>query len=275
MSSISIYSSAFNLIKNNFDYIGAIKNFTSFADEVVIAVNESEDETFVKLKSLEHDFFNLKIIATNFSYDDPLLDGKIKNAALRQCSKSFLIGLDLDERIPSRHYHRWHLMCHQLQNSEYDAFLIPSINLWGSLYTVKKDYKSNLTFKWYLHKNLKSLKRGPVDFAMKPDGYIDTSKSDTCELVYEDNSLVKAKYITLPNMPHLLEHYFKKLDESLIYVFHLGYVDFQNRVDRNKNFWYSHWRTESNGEPPKHKVHMDVNEFNEETERHNLRLWNE
>jgi GDP-D-mannose dehydratase len=41
----SIYTSAFNLIKNKFNYRFYIQNFSQFADEVVIAINTSEDNS--------------------------------------------------------------------------------------------------------------------------------------------------------------------------------------------------------------------------------------
>ena len=52
----SIYSSAFNLIKNNFDYKEAIDNFCNFAEEVVIAVNTSEDDTLQVLQNLSSEY---------------------------------------------------------------------------------------------------------------------------------------------------------------------------------------------------------------------------
>ena len=78
----SIYSSAFNLIKNKFDYESAIENFCTFAEEVVIAVNTSEDNTYETLLELSSKYQNLKVIPTSFSYGDILFDGKIKNAPL-------------------------------------------------------------------------------------------------------------------------------------------------------------------------------------------------
>ena len=59
----SIYSTAFNVVKNNFDYEEAIDNFCSFAEEVVISVNQSEDNTYEELSRLRDEkYSNLKCI---------------------------------------------------------------------------------------------------------------------------------------------------------------------------------------------------------------------
>ena len=183
---LSIYSSAFNLIKNNFDYKDALNNFSHFANEVVVAVNESEDDTLLELKSYANERKNIRIVETDFSYEDPLLDGKIKNAALQETTQEFKINLDLDERIPIRHRGKWEMLAYQLRFASFDSYLIPSLNLWGNRRSMRWDEEMKMNFKWYLHKQ--GLFRGAVDFGKLPNGKIDTSKSDTCELINEDGA---------------------------------------------------------------------------------------
>lgn len=268
----SIYSSAFNLIHNHFDYKDALDNFCAFADEVVIAVNTSVDNTLDILNDLRSVYPNLVIIATNFSYEDPLLDGKIKNAALQATTQRVKIGLDMDERIPLRHKDRWKFYGNSFNfRMDIDCIMVPSINLYGSLHTIKANLKDNLGAKWYLHKP--GLYRGPVKYARLSDGTVDTNNSDTCELIYENGSLVKSDTLLYYADISSLENYLNWLEKTGIFVFHLGYASFENRVVRNKNFWHKHWRVESGGVPPKHTVHMDVNEFTEQTIEHNLPLW--
>ena len=97
----SIYHSAFNLIKHGFvGWENSVKNSCRFADEVIIAVNTSTDETKEKIAECLSEFSNWRIIDTDFSYQDPWLDGKIKNEALQACTQDFKIQLDLDEYIP-------------------------------------------------------------------------------------------------------------------------------------------------------------------------------
>ena len=57
----SIYSSAFNVIKNSFDYKEAVENFCSFAEEVVICVNQSEDSSLEAFEELKKEYKNLLI----------------------------------------------------------------------------------------------------------------------------------------------------------------------------------------------------------------------
>lgn len=269
----SIYTSGFNLIQNGFDYIGALDNFTSFADEVVIAVNSSKDMTLGVLEYYQkHSYKNLKIVPCDFSYDDPLLDGKIKDFALQNTSCEFKIGLDMDERIPLRHKDRWEMMASHLKDTSAKAWMVPSLNLWGDLNSIKRGAENNLGTKWYLH--LDGLKRGAVNFAKNRDGTVDTSKSDTCELLDQNDNLVASKKLWGENL-NSLEKYLDFIENKGTFIYHLGYASYEDRIQRNRNFWKNHWEVESGGKPPAHKVHMDISEFKEETVPHGLKHWDE
>ena len=270
---VSIYTSGFNLLVNHFDYKDAIKNFSLFADEVVIAVNSSQDDTYGALDSLRNTYGNLKLVECDVPYDDPLLDGKIKDIALQATTSDVKIGLDMDERIPLRHKDRWLGLAMQLDFLPEDCVMIPSLNLWGSYGTIKNDLSENLkSYKWYLHGP--NLRRGPVNFARRPNGTIDTSRSDSCELIYPNGDLVHYRTLNAIGVSSIHE-FLDYIENQITFVYHLGYANFQNRVDRNKSFWYNHWRTESGGEAPQHQVHMDISEFKGETIPHNLPHWNE
>ncbi len=271
---ISIYSSAFNLLKNNFDFEDSVRNFTSFADEVVVCVNTSEDDTYRVLTQLSKDGGGkLRVIESSFSYDDPSLDGKIKNEALQNTTHEMKIGLDMDERIPVRHKNKWIDLFDEMSYFPHKAVMIPSLNLWGSRETIKGDpIEHRNSLKWYLHKG--GLFRGPVNFARRSDGTIDTSKSDTCELIDDRGNLVQTKRYIWPEIS-TMEEYLDAIENKGTFIYHLGYESFENRVDRNQNFWYKHWRTESGGESPKHKVHMNTNEFSGKVIEHNLKYWND
>lgn len=254
----SIYSSAFNVIKNDFDYSRSIDRFCDFADEVVIAVNESEDETLEKFLEAQSNKSNLKIVKTNFSYEDPLLDGKVKNEALQNTSKKIKIGLDLDEYIPLSQKQIWIDISKLLMsNDKAGCVMIPSLNLYKNY-----DCYSSVGLKWYLHKE--GFQRGAVNFARNNDGTVDTSKSDTCELIDQFGNLVPS--LAFKNSIEALRTGF------LPFVVHTGYVDLEKRIKRNKNFWIKHWRTESGGIDPTHKVHKDISEFDEAYEKHLLKI---
>ena len=268
---LSIYSSAFNLIKNNFDYKKALENFCFFANEVVIAVNESEDDTLGKLKDEARDRRNLKIVETEFSYEDPLLDGKIKDAALQATTQEFKINLDLDERIPIRHRERWETFAYRMRFSGFDSYLVPSLNLWEDISSIRWDDEMNLNFKWYLHKG--GLHRGAVDFGRLPNGRVDTAKSDTCELIKEDGSLCSSAHITKDSCKNSMQEYLNFIENEGLFVFHLGYANFSDRALRNKNFWKNHWEIESGktNDIPTEEKDMPTHT----TYKHNLRLWDE
>jgi hypothetical protein len=253
---ISIYTSAFNLIKNQFDYKNTLEKFSKFATEVVIAINTSEDNTVDAIKKLALEYTNLRIVECAFSYSDPWLDGKIKNHALQNTKYPIKLGLDMDEYIPLSQKKIWlNLADNLLGDSRYLCYMIPSVNLY-------KDYNHYYSIgpKWYLHKG--GLFRGPVGFARKSDGTVDTSKSDTCELIDQKGNLVSS--LPFDCDIHSLR---KKL---LPYVIHTGYVNLDARLIRNKNFWSQHWYTESGGYAPPHKIHMDLNDFDEQAKEHGL-----
>ena len=268
----SIYSSAFNVIKNSFDYKEAVENFCSFAEEVVICVNQSEDSSLEAFEELKKEYKNLKIVSSNFSYEDPLLDGKIKNEALQNTSFEYKIGLDMDERIPIRHKDRWIKISNfMLDYQEIAGFLIPSVDLWKDELHTQADPNKNKNFKWYLHKG--GLYRGAVNFARLANGKIDREKSDTCELVDAYGNLVPTPKIYQEFEKD--EDYFNWLENNSIFIFHVGFLDFNKKIIRNKNFWNKHWELVS-GE--KHNTAMTIEEFENRSKNlklHNLKLWNQ
>lgn len=254
---ISIYSSAFNLIQNQFNYEFSIDKFCNFADEVIVAVNTSIDDTFPILQKLCNKYSNLKIISTDISYDDPLLDGKIKNEALQKTTESIKISLDMDEYIPLWQKSIWTHLSEQLLMDSCYCYMIPSINLYKDY-----DHYFSITPKWYLHKS--GLFRGPVNFARKNDGTVDTHKSDTCELIDSKGDLATSK-VAPYDITDLR-------NGNYPFVVHTGYLSLENRLVRNKNFWKEHWLKESGGEAPPHKIHQNIEDFTESYYQHKLKL---
>jgi len=255
---ISIYSSAFNLIKNGFDYKKSINRFCAFADEVVICVNTSEDGTLEELKKLKEEFSNLVIVESHYSYKDPWLDGKIKNNALQSTTSEIKVGLDMDEYIPQWQKPMWTTMAYGLLGEYFfDCYMVPSINLYKD-----KDHYFSITPKWYIHKD--GLFRGPVNYARKPDGTINTQVSDSCELIDANGYIARSTQFS------------KKLEDlqsgNFPFVVHEGYVNLDARLLRNENFWAKHWLLESGGVPPPHKVHRSLEDFDALAIKHNLAI---
>lgn len=248
---ISIYTSAFNVVENNFDYQQAIHNFATIGHEVVVAVNSSKDKSLEVISDYAKKFNNVKVIATDYKYDDPWLDGKIKNAALQSTTADLKVGLDLDERIPLYQKWHWYEMGRFLLSSYYDAFLIPSVNLFED-----EEHYFSIGQKWYMHK--RGLFRGPVKFARQEDGTVDINKSDTCELIDLNGNLVSSMKLSLSNL----------------YVFHLGYMSIDDRVLRNKNFWKKNWSVEA-GRDVDIPLDGDSVRRDKIKKKHHLPLWYE
>lgn len=248
---ISIYTSAFNLLKNKFDYEDALSNFLKFGDEVIVAVNTSEDDTLFELNQFSLNYPNrLVIVTTDFSYEDPLLDGKVKNAALQECGYEICIGVDMDERLPLWQKNTWYRLAQELKESYFDSYFIPSINLYEDKY-----HYFSITKKWYMHKR-KGLFRGPVNFGRNTDGTVDVNKSDTCELIDSNGNLAVSMNVSLADA----------------YVFHLGYMNLDDKVLRNKNFWAKHWSVEA-GKTVQIPLDIEEIKLDKIKKKHNFRLW--
>ena len=98
---ISVYQTAYNILINGFSrWQDSVINSAQFADEVIIAVNTSDDDTDSAIRDILWEYKNWKIVPANFSKLDPLWDGRMKNLALQSCTQEFKIQKDLDEEIP-------------------------------------------------------------------------------------------------------------------------------------------------------------------------------
>ena len=224
----SSYTSAFNLVKMGFDWQNSILNYSRFMDEVVIAINTSEDDTFETVSKFleEKGISNVILCQCSFDYSDLAFDGKIKNFALQHTSGDIKISCDIDERFPLYQKDLWRRVGnHLLSQREISAFLIPSINLCGDIYHYK-----DIGYKWYMHKD--ELYRGIVNFAKKQDGKIDTDRSDTCELIDANGNLVQA--LKFDNSIEGLR------EGETPYVFHYWAVDKDRRIKQNE-FWQPVW----------------------------------
>lgn len=230
---LSIYTSAFNVNKMGFDWMGALTNFMTIADEVVVMVNTSEDDSYQSMLRFSQEFRGLFIYQSDFDYGDPEFDGKIKNEALKMTTGDIKVSLDLDERIPVYQREMWRGLAENLLETKHvAAVMIPSINLCGDIYHYK-----DIGYKWYMHKG--GLKRGVVKFARQENGKIDITKSDTCELVTEDGDLVPSYYF--PQDINALR------SDKIPYVFHYWGVSLEQRLRQNA-FWKPVWENRAGRE---------------------------
>lgn len=260
---ISIYSTAFNIIKNDFDYEDAIRNFLYYADEVCIAINKSEDNSSGVIKKFILDNnLNVKVIDTNFSYEDPFCYGKIVNAALQECTGDICILQDLDERFGGKKEYLIKICENFLKLDQVKALFVPVINLYGDLYHFK-----DINFKWYIHKS--GLYRGAVNFGIKDNGRPDYNKTSTDELIDSNSNLVP----TLNVVQALgLNDPYQYIVNQYPFVYHLGYTDFHKRVKRN-HFWKNFWENATGGDKNTHSLNekdLEINGLNETK----IGLWN-
>jgi hypothetical protein len=232
----SIYTSLFNYSIDKFDLLGAFKNWSKYADEIVIATFEDQREglegviakVFLEYNGKD-DFYNrFKIVSCpDTSLDDPLFDGKLKNAALQACSNEFVIQQDMDERIGGE-TEQWNYLISYLSNLKPPySVMIPVIDLY-------KDYNhyKSIGGKWYLHFKEGS-SRGPVNFAKREDGSLDINKSDSCELIDENGNLIPYLVDSRFSQPFVNKEA-ESLDISMPHVIHLGYLDLTKRAEHNK-----------------------------------------
>lgn len=229
---VSIYSTAFNIVKNDFNYwkitIPKWLEFIEYGNkgEIVIAINKNEDDTLKVLKEYFGKYECIILVESNFDYEDYAFDGKIKNFALQNTKYPICIGLDLDE-YPSPNTKAWESISYQFLSLNYDAFFIPVVDICKSI----KEYKS-IGSKWYMHKQ--GLHRGVWNKAKLENGKIDIKKSDTCELLNKNQDLCFTASI------------FKELsideirNNNLPFVVHLGWLSWKDRKKQNKT-WQPVW----------------------------------
>lgn len=233
----SVYTSLFNYSPDKFDLLGAFKNWFKYADEIVIATFQDQKEFIIR--SIQYSdprfvgwSYGVRVVSCpDTSLDDPLFDGKLKNAALQACSNELVILQDMDERLGGN-IDQWEYLGELLKKQEPPfACMIPVIDLYGDF-----GHYKNVNAKWYLSLK-KDLYRGPVNFAKKENGLIDITKSDTTEAVDKDGNLV----------PYFYDNRFyceqeNRFDVNQCHVIHLGFLNLEKRVENNK-FWKPHWES--------------------------------
>jgi len=114
-----------------------------------------------------------------------------------------------------------------------------------------------------------------VDFAQLDNGKYDPAKSDSNELIYEDGKLVRSQQY-LMGQCNTLEKYLETLKIQNVFLYHIGYVNFENRVKVNKDIWQKQWEEIRPIEKKENQVPITQEELNQyETFEHGLKLWSE
>ncbi len=237
---ISAYVSAFNVHTNGLDWETGLRAALAFFDQVVIAANTSTDGTLAALQDVAVTEPRLKVVTTDYAYTDVEFDGKVKDAALQACDGEALVQLDLDEVVPLNQRALWRRYATELLAlPNVDCFMFPSVDLWGSMDTLRADTRIGSKFR--LHK--RGLHRGVLPEAWLPGHkHFRTDMSDSCEALRADNTLARAAQV----VPYHLCH--PAMTQALNgwpFTVHRGYVSFDQRIRVNKAIWAKHWEARS------------------------------
>lgn len=233
---LGAYVSAFNVVVNGLDYETPIRAALAFFDFVTVAVNTSTDDTLVRFEALAAQESRLKVVSSCYAYTDITFDGAVKNAALQACEGDVLVQMDLDESVPLNQYAMWRRYAAELLSIPgVDCFALPSVDLWGSIDTIRADKGIGLKFR--MHK--RGLKRGVRKDAWRNGkAHFDTSLSDSCELLDAQESLARAMMV----VPHHLLNPGATIGlNGYPYTLHYGYLNFEQRVRVNRAIWADHW----------------------------------
>jgi len=256
---ISIYTTAWNILKYGFDYKDALANWSLYADEISISVGPSDDGTLDALKEEEKNF-PILITQPPLIHSDPFYYGKMENNALQQCTGDLLIQQNLDER--------WcgdkeilHILGQHLLDGSFQAFFVPTIDLYGD-----PNNFVNIGRKWYIHK--RGLYRGAVRFGLKSDGRPDYNKTSTDELIDKNGALVPTVSL-LDNLT--IDSLRAYAEQGMPYTMHLGYLNLKDRASR-ATWWKKFWEEATGGDPNKH-VTSEEELLKRATKAHGLPLW--
>lgn len=242
---LAAYVSVFNVVKNGLPYEKPLRDMLAFFDHVSVAVNTSTDNTLEVIKALDNTSGKLTVTETSFSYKDVTFDGAVKNAALQACPQGdqwLYVQMDLDEMIPLSQRPIWNEAAKQLlEMPSIKCLMIPSIDLWGSLETIRADKPIGQKFR--LHKG--GLRRGVWRHAWISYGVrFDTNRSDSTELIDQNGDLVKS----MDGAPSMALHPSTiSILRQYPHVFHLGYVDYEQRARVNRAIWADHWTLRNGG----------------------------
>jgi len=227
----SVYSQVWNAKTYNIDYKAALINFMNFLeedDEIVIAVNTSEDETLDNVVSFTASlpFKNIIVVPTDFSYTDIEFDGKIKNEALQKTTREIKIQMDIDERFDLNQKDIWRSMGKSLwMSKEYiTGWLVNTIDVYETLKHAKIGDVIGQKFRMHIG----GISRGvPNEAWLVGRTSFDTSVSDSTEPIDSKGNLINNFAFS-----------------SLGYTVHLGYLNYKYRAKLDE-FWNPHWKLRS------------------------------
>lgn len=244
MSKISIYTTCYLVNQNKFNFLKNLVNFSQFADEVIVGttaegITDGTLDTLNKFIS-DNKLSNVSVVVSqDILFSDNKFDGAIKNFALSKTSHDICIQMDLDEFIPLWQKDRWVDLSDKLLQSSYDALLVPTIDVWGKETRIKQD--SNIGYKFRIHKP--NVRIGVLDRAKLDNGLIDTSISDTCDMISLYTNQLASAALTCP--PECLVSKNVSRLNNFIFTVHLGFLDLKHKANLTNIWWEQKWKDRS------------------------------
>lgn len=265
---LSLYSYLFRARAGKFDLDAMVENFSSFADEVVIAtLAVQEDDTLDRLLKWEDTLDGkLKVLVIDMDIEkNNRFDGDLKTAAMQACSHPIRVIADGDERFIASQRGKWDELAKQLlSNSHLDGWMIPVVDLYGHPEYIREDQSLGLKFR--MHKS-SVVRRGVPLFAEKGQGLFDTSMSDSTEPCRADGLLAS---FLCPYDHSLLHPSICRLLKDECYVIHEGFLNLERRAELGRTFWAKHWKNRSGKDENVATRASDLMEVN--LVKHNLPL---
>lgn len=264
---VSVYSTLWGAKTKHFDVAGALANWATFADEIVVAVPLSDTDDSASLLTglaAEHGY-PVHVVRTEFDLSgaDPLAYGKTENAALQACTGTLLCQQNADEVMRVRRDRLEQLDATLQQRWDIRAFWVPTVDLYGS----RQKALSQTKTKWYLHG--RGLFRGACKQGIKPDGHVNYDVSSSDELLTVTGDLAPAAALLPP--PHTFENLREYALQGWPISFHLGYLSLIDRIDRSRE-WREYWIRASGGDKNSHPTSIEELAARETVE-HGLPLW--
>jgi len=255
---LSIFTPLFNVIQNDIrGWQKSISLSAEFADELVVVINTSTDNTEEEVRKILAPYSNWKIINTAFPKEAPM-DGQIKNAGMQACSNEFQLLIDGDEYMQKWMRPLVDNLLFQFKFAPQKCMMLPSVDLFGS-----DEFYKSINLKQYITK--KGVYRGISNQARNPDGTANTQISDGTEVIDENSNMVESIAMTTELCE--LE------GGNTPYVVHEGYKFLDSRLNRGAAFWNEHWIITGGGRLPAHVIHKNMESFNcYQAKKHNLKL---
>ncbi len=260
---ISLYTTAWSVRDKKFDYKGALDNWAVYADEISVAVPKFDDDTATLFKAYaDKRGYNVSIVRPDIDFaNDPFAYGKTENAAVQNCTGDLFLQANLDERWAGSKARFEELYKFLQQRWDIRAFWIPTVDLYGG-----HDKYLKISRKWYIHGP--GLYRGAAKGGVKVDGRPDYNKTSTDELIDITGSLVPTADV-YPNLE--LETVRSMVAQGWPITYHLGYVDFKDRLDRSL-WWKDYWVNATGGDTNTHPTTV-AEMAAKEAKPHGLPLW--